>query len=165
MTDQKTWVRDHLALLDQTEQRLNEAIERLGSQALTSRLGGGWTVKEMLAHLAFWEETCLPVVECMFRGKPEIAVEDWHGGDDLGLAPGVPWPDADTHNRREAKWALAHTDTEVLQRLSDATQMLRNLIRSLSDDEVNGDIGNHLSQNCHHTAEHIAQLEALYASD
>src|SRR5262245_2650440 len=94
------WAREQLAVLDEGWKRLSAAIDRLGPGGLDRPLTPFWTVKEMLAHLAFWEETSLPVIQTLYRGGPELPVSQWYGGADLELAPDAPWPDADTHNAR-----------------------------------------------------------------
>ena len=94
----------------------------------------GWTAKEMLAHVAFWDEAVVPVVVTMFRGEGLPA--GWSfGSGDLGLADG-DWPVRDVHNAREAAWARNRTPTEVLERADRAHAGLVALIGSLGDDEV-----------------------------
>jgi hypothetical protein len=94
----------------------------------------GWTAKEMLAHVAFWDEAVVPVVVTMFRGE-ELPAGWSFGSGDLGLAGGA-WPAPDVHNAREAAWARARTPAEVLARADGAHAGLVALIGSLSDDEV-----------------------------
>ena len=104
------WAREQMAVLDSGWTKCMMALERLGPDGLEQPLTSAWTVKEMLAHLAFWEETSLPVIQTIFRGGPDLPVEQWYGGADLELAPDAPWPDADTHNAREARWACSRTN-------------------------------------------------------
>src|SRR6186997_488718 len=135
------WAREQLAVLDAGWERLTGVVDRLGAIGLERPLTPSWTVKEMLAHLAFWEETSLPVIQTMFRGGPELSVEQWYGGDDLELAPDSPWPNADTHNAREARWARSRTAAEVLDRLKRARQKLKSVIATVTDEESRGPIG------------------------
>ncbi|MEM9660223.1 MAG: DinB family protein, partial [Planctomycetota bacterium] len=125
-------------------------------------LSDAWTVKEMLAHLAFWEETSLPVINTIFRGGAEVPVDQWYGGADLELAPDAPWPDADTHNEREARWARRRTTDEVIERLRQARENLKTVIATVTDEEGRGPIGEHWSAEaiCRHVDEHLAQIEA-----
>ena len=80
-------------------------VDRLGLDRFKHVSPAGWTVKEMLAHIAFWEETVTPVVVGWFRGGPDEAFEGWYGGEELGLTRDDPWPVADVHNAREAAGA------------------------------------------------------------
>ena len=96
--------------------------------------GAGWTAKEMLAHVAFWDEAVVPVVATMFRGE-ELPAGWSFGSGDLGLADDV-WPAPDVHNAREAAWARARSPAEVLDRADRAHAGLVALIETLSDDEV-----------------------------
>lgn len=155
------WASEKLKHLEASQDRLSQAIALLGTEGLDHRIRDGWTVKEMLAHLAFWEETSLPVIEGMFRGGPEVSVEEWYGGSDLEMAPDTPWPDADTHNEREARWARSHTHTEVLDRLHGARRLLMKVTASITDEEGNGQIGQHLTEMFHHTESHLAELELI----
>jgi hypothetical protein len=94
----------------------------------------GWTTKEMLAHVAFWDEAVVPVVVTMFRGDPMPA--GWSfGSGDLGLA-GNDWPPAEVHNAREAAWARARPAAEVLERCDRAHAQLVALLLTVTDEEV-----------------------------
>lgn len=74
---------EQIGLIESGRQRLREAAERLRGSGMEATTSAGWTVKEMVAHVAFWEETVNPVVNGMYRGN-EVSVEEWYGGDDLG---------------------------------------------------------------------------------
>src|SRR5689334_21948571 len=108
------WAREQITILDNDWAKCMAALERLGPDGLEKPLTSTWSVKEMLAHLAFWEETSLPVIQSIFRGGPELTAKEWYGGADLELTPDAPWPDADTHNVREARWARSRSSAEVL---------------------------------------------------
>ena len=97
-----------LKQIKEASRPFREAVERLGAEGMERRTEAGWTVKEMVAHVAFWDECALPVVNGMFRGDQEwlavdrATLERWYGGDDLGLGADDSWPRADVHNAREA---------------------------------------------------------------
>ncbi len=118
----------------------------------------------MLAHLAFWEETSVPVIRCIYRGGPEIAVEQWYGGDDLKLTPDDPWPVADVHDAREARWARTRSGPEVLDRLARARQKLIGVLATVTDEEGSGPIGKPWSGEamCRHIDQHLATIPAEY---
>ena len=93
----------------------------------------GWTAKEMVAHVAFWDEAVVPVVVTVFRGQ-QLPPGWTFGSGDLGLTDGV-WPAADVHNAREAAWARARTAEEVMERADRAHVGLVELLATLTDDE------------------------------
>jgi hypothetical protein len=155
------WSRIQLAVLDDGWGRLVAVLDRLGPDGYEQPLTPMWNVKEMLAHLAFWEETSLPVINTIFRGGPEIPISLWYGGSDLELAPGAPWPDADTHNAREARWARSRSPAEVVERLTLARRKLKSVLVTVTDEESRGPIGEHWSGDaiCRHVDRHCDQVE------
>ncbi|MBW3549093.1 MAG: maleylpyruvate isomerase N-terminal domain-containing protein [Actinobacteria bacterium] len=68
--------------LDKVEEgwsQFRAAVARLTPSEIERETLAGWTVKEMLAHVAFWEETVKPVFVGWFRGEPDDAFEGWYG--------------------------------------------------------------------------------------
>jgi hypothetical protein len=116
----------------------------------------GWTAKEMLAHVAFWDEAVVPVVVTMLRG--ETLPAGWSfGSGDLGLAGGV-WPPADVHNAREAAWARTRSPAEVVDRCESAHRQLVDLLATVTDDEVHQHLGYFQGLGSHY-GEHLGDLE------
>lgn len=115
----------------------------------------GWTAKEMLAHVAFWDEAVIPVVATVFRGD-ELPTGWAFGSGDLGLPEGQ-WPPADVHNAREAAWARRRSASEVVDRADGAHTQLMAVLRTVTDQEVSdhpgyfGDLGTHYE-------EHLVEL-------
>ena len=138
---------------------LRASALRLGLDRATA---AGWTIAEMLTHVAFWEETCVPMA-AHFRGQPRPSVAGWYGGHDLGVGPDDPWPNADVHNAREASWARTHSADAVLARWDTAHARLLALIQALSDDELSDPRLQELFDNesFGHYSEHQAELDAL----
>jgi hypothetical protein len=125
------------ALLDRIEsswKALRIRLDNLSLDELDGRLADGRTVKQALAEVAFWNETCAPVFAWM-RGQPEVPVSEWYGGADLGLPPGAPWPKDDVHRAREAAWADSMGHDAVLDRLETAHSKAIATIATLSPDE------------------------------
>ncbi len=143
--------------------RLRDAVELLGPDGLDRRTSSGWTVKELVAHVAFWEEAVDPVVNAMFRGA-EVRSEEWYGGDDLGVGPDDPWPEASVHNAREAAWARARTPEEVLARWDRSHRRLLDVVATLTDDEVANDeyLARLGATTSLHYTEHLPEVEALH---
>jgi hypothetical protein len=130
------------------------AVTELGD-ALEEPTPGGWTAKEMLAHIAFWDEAVIPVVVGMFRGEELPA--DWaFGSGELGLPEGT-WPEADVHNAREATWARGRSQADVIERCDRAHAQLMDLLASVTDDEVASHV-DFFSALANHYVEHLQEL-------
>ncbi len=135
----------------------------LSAGATAASLGGalnaptcaGWTGKEMLAHVAFWDEAVVPAVVTMFRGQN--LPPDWaFGSGDLGLGDGE-WPAADVHNAREAAWARTRPLTDVIERCDRAHHRLAALLKSVTDGEYADHAGYFAGLGAHYD-EHLAEL-------
>ena len=151
---------EQLELIESGWRRLRRAVERAGEGGMEAATAAGWTVKEMVAHVAFWEETVNPVVNGMYRGR-EVPLEEWYGGNDLELAPGEAWPIADVHNAREAAWARARSADEVLARWDRAHQRLLAVVRTITEEEAGRHeyFGKIAAATYDHYAEHLRELK------
>lgn len=72
---------NRIELLDDTyagRTRLEAALVRLTPEQMTSLdLGGGWSVKDLLAHLGWWEARCVEIYHALSSGKaPETPVTE-----------------------------------------------------------------------------------------
>ncbi|MEM6334084.1 MAG: maleylpyruvate isomerase N-terminal domain-containing protein [Planctomycetota bacterium] len=155
------WTTHERAHLDAIAARMQTVADRFTPDQWDRPIRQGWTTKQMLAHLAFWTETTQPVVRTMLRGGNELPADRWYGGDDLGLGPNDPWPDADTHNTREAAWAAHRTPQAVIDRWTHAHRQLNDLIASVTPQEATSEIGAYLTQSREHTQHHLTELEAI----
>jgi hypothetical protein len=149
-----------LDLLEAEYRPFRDAAEKLGAEGLERPTPAGWTAKEMLAHIAFWDEASFAVITSMFRGQP--LPEGWAFGS--GYVPEDPWPRADVHNAREAAWARPRPAAEVLARWDEVHRRLRETLRTITDEEaaehsdyLNSEIPGRYSQ-------HMDELEALLDS-
>jgi hypothetical protein len=140
-----------------------QEIDRLAPEAFDAPTPAGWTVKEMLAHVAFWSETVEPVVVGMLREEP-ISEADWYGGDDLAVMG--PWPPAYVHNAREAEWGRSRSVKEVLARLDAAHRQAVKIAASLNDREMADDrfTGKVRAATIDHYTEHLAELRKARGS-
>lgn len=144
-------------------EQFRRVVAGLRKPGFDLRTTSGWTVKGMLAHVAFWEETVPPGVNAMLRERPWVGLDllprrleadhdyeadpYWHGGDAWVLPlrrgdwhGGEPWDEAVPflevdHNGREAAWGDARTHTEVLERLDRAHARLVDTVGSFTDAE------------------------------
>lgn len=109
-------------------------VAALEGRDLEATTPAGWTVKEMVAHVAFWLETTPPFVSGAFRGDEAAYAVTFPSGfvpPDDGS-----WPTADVHNAREASWALEQTSNVVVQRLREAQRRLEEFLVTVTDEEA-----------------------------
>lgn len=111
-----------------------EEVARLPEDAFDEVTASGWTVKEILAHVAFWEETVAPFIQGMLRGRGWPDQAEWHGGGGFDGARG--WPEADVHNAREAAWSRTRSAADVLARWDRAHDRCLAAVRDLTDEEA-----------------------------
>ena len=78
--------RDALATIEDGQARLDELSGRLSEEDLTrpATIGGGdWSAKDLIGHIAFWEEVALAVLDSWRRGAGlDLAVAFAPGGTD-----------------------------------------------------------------------------------
>ncbi len=122
------WARsDLLAKISSAHRSMREAIGALPAPRWDEKLPAGWTLKEIVGHLAYWEST-IPafVADLRTRTPQEVAllVADDGGGD------------ADELNARAAAVARGLSRDEVLRRWDDAHSEMLEVARNLSDAEL-----------------------------
>jgi hypothetical protein len=73
--------RAYVAENDRERRRLEGLVSRLDDAALGRAMPAGWTVAGVLAHLAFWDQRIVALVELLRRGAPvpweQEADVDW----------------------------------------------------------------------------------------
>jgi hypothetical protein len=62
--------RSYIAENDRERRRLESLVARLDDAGLSRAMPDGWTVAGVLAHLAFWDERIILLVELLKRGAP-----------------------------------------------------------------------------------------------
>jgi len=60
--------RSHIAENDRERRRLEALVDRLDDAALSRPMPAGWTVAAVLAHLAFWDQRAVILIEMLARG-------------------------------------------------------------------------------------------------
>ena len=137
------------------------AVQSLAGPGWARTTEAGWTVKEMLAHVAFWDEAAVPVITFMLRGQ-EIPKQDWFGS---GFQPPEDrdWPPDYEHNAREAAWGREHSPEEVLTRLLGAHHAAVEAVAGISDEEA-PQYASYLEDQANHYREHLAELHAVLGS-
>jgi len=119
-----------LKKISQSHRSMREAIGALPAERWDEKLPAGWTLKEMVGHLAYWESTVPAFVESLRTGTPEevaLLVADDGGGD------------ADEQNARAAAEARRLSRDEVLRRWDDAHTEVLEVARNLTDSELADD--------------------------
>jgi hypothetical protein len=132
------------------------AVTALGVEGLERATPSGWTGKEMLAHVAFWDEAVYGAVQGMFRSLP---LEGWSFGSGYTPAADGEWPEADVHNAREAAWARERTGAEVVERWRAAQAQLFAVLDTVTDDEV-AEHAEYFATLGRHHDEHRQELES-----
>jgi hypothetical protein len=161
------WAREKIADLDRLWDRYWPYIQGLTGEQFNTRLPEGRTVKEVLAHIAFWEEAAVGFVRTVIRGE-NIPEGEWYGGSDLMLKEGDPWPRADVHNAREAKWAQSQSNEAVLKRMERARTQLIELLQTVTPEEAEGLVGEFYrdgEDRSKHFEEHMPEILRLVKSD
>jgi hypothetical protein len=106
---------------------MREAIGALPAGRWDEKLPAGWTLKEMVGHLAHWESTVPAFVDSLRTGTPQevaLLVADDGGGD------------VDAQNARAAAEARGLSRDEVLRHWDDAHAEVLEVARTLSDVEL-----------------------------
>jgi hypothetical protein len=134
---------------------LRDRVESMDPGEWTRTTAAGWTVREMLAHVAFWDEAAVPVVTYLLRGE-EIPRRDWfesgfHAPEDRD------WPPDYEHNAREASWGREHSNEEVLGRLLRAHESALASVGTIGDKEAFR-FESYIRDHAAHYREHLAEL-------
>jgi DinB family protein/mycothiol maleylpyruvate isomerase-like protein len=108
-----------LAKISGPHRSMREAIGALPVERWDEKLPAGWTLKEMVGHLAYWESTIGAFVDSLRAGASR------DGGGDV-----------DAQNARAAAEVRGLSRDEVLRRWDDAHSEMLEVARNLSDAEL-----------------------------
>ncbi len=118
-----------IAALDELHAEVLNLLAKVpeGERATPGIGGGEWSVKDLLGHLAFWEELALEAADAWDRGERPRVAEIFAAGDE-----GVRRANAEDQERKAA-W-----DYEEVRTLADETHArLTARIREMSDEDWN----------------------------
>jgi hypothetical protein len=132
-----------------------ELAERLRPR-LEEKTPAGWTAKEMLGTIAFWDEAAFGWITIGIR-QGQLP-DGWVFGS--GFAPVAEWPADYVHNAREAAWAREKSTDEVLERCETAHAGLLAIIDTVTDEEASAN-PDYFPQLGAHYRDHLPELEAL----
>lgn len=143
--------------VEETWKPFRRAVSRLGDAGIERSTPAAWSAKEMLAHVAFWDEAVEGAVLSLFR--QEALPTGWAFGSGYVPDPGT-WRAADVHNAREAAWGRGQSPASVVARLDAAHARLGRFLESVTDGEATAHAGYFGELGKHYPA-HQPELEAL----
>ncbi|HWQ11427.1 MAG TPA: DinB family protein [Roseiflexaceae bacterium] len=116
-----------LEVLEASWRQLDEAIEGLDDAAMTEPgVTGAWSVKDLLGHVAAWEQLALR------------HIEDWRAG----AAPQGVWgPAVDSFNAAESERRREAPLAAVREELTGTRQRLRAALAGLTDSDWDAVVG------------------------
>jgi hypothetical protein len=113
--------RDALARMDEAWSAFRDRVHQLPSEQLEARIGdGGWTRKQMLAHIGAWHDL-----------TGERLTRFAESGE-----PGEPPEDEDVINARVARSAEGRTTGEILLAMEDSYRRVRREVSRLTDAQL-----------------------------
>ena len=146
-TDQAA-VHDTLARMDEGWSRFRERFHALPGEHIEAHIGdGGWTRKQMLAHVATWHDLTVDrLLRFQESGEPSELDEE-----------------TDAINARSARTAVGRTSGEILLAVDDSYRRLRREVARLSDAQLSahGDWAAAIiaGNTYDHYTEHLADLK------
>lgn len=113
-------VAETLHLVDEAWAGFYETLRRLRGEQLAERIDGGWTRKQMLAHIAAWHDLTIERL-LAFMGDGEV-----HRLEE----------DDDVVNARVARTAEGRTTGEILDAVESSFRRLRRQVGYLTDEQL-----------------------------
>lgn len=107
--------------MDEAWAAFRDRVHALPTEQIERHIGdGGWTRKQMLAHITAWHElTTDRLARFVESGEPEPSTED-----------------EDAFNARIARAAVGRTTGEIVLALDDSYRRLRREVARLTDDQM-----------------------------
>ena len=140
----------HIAENTATRERLKALVTRLSDADLLRPLGEGWSVAATFAHIAFWDQRALRLLEKWERE---------------GVKPSPLPADVDAINDAAQALCLAIPPRAAAQLMVDTAEALDRKIEQIAP-ELAAAIqaaGGHVSfKRWHHRREHLEQLEQMF---
>lgn len=148
-TQRPTTARETLVVLDEAWRQFREAVDAIPGEYLDLRLEvGGWTRKQMLAHISVWHDLTVQRLNSFMQTGQAATLSEHE----------------DVINARAARAAEGRTAGEIMQNIDDSYRRLYRLIGRLSNDQLqvhDGWAGAVIAGNTYdHYREHRADLKA-----
>jgi hypothetical protein len=147
---------DKQAALTKLEEQYNAllaSLKGLDEQAMSQRFYGDWNIKDILAHLAGWQQTMTGAMERMARGEKPVP-------------EGVDYSDADKWNAGFAGAMKAQNAETIIAVLRQAYANYVRAAQAVPDDRYGeGKTINRLleSSGYGHIEEHLPEIQAFRA--
>ena len=133
---------DAIAVLETVRREMLDAIDGIPEEKMAVVAFGTWSVKDVLCHLASWEQFAVPDLQRVGRGHiPQLAtlrleeIDDWNAGlmrsRNLFPLPQVMFELEDSHRQL----------VDALGALPDNLFAAGQMVRMLTDGLVNGEKG------------------------
>jgi hypothetical protein len=142
--------RSHAAHNKTQRERLRALVNRLSDDDLRRSLSAGWTVASVLAHLAFWDQRALVLLERWERGGQESAPRP------------INRPDVDWINDSAKALCLALPPRAAAQLAATIADAVDRKIEALPEELVaaNAAAGNPINLlRAEHRLEHLDEIE------
>lgn len=139
--------RSYVAKNDAERRRLETLVARLDDATLGRPLPAGWTIAAVLAHLAFWDQRIVVLVERLRRDEPVLPLDD----------------DVDWINDAAKPLLLALPPRRAAETALEVAAAADRAVAALSDAELarNAAAGNRLNvQRFEHRREHLDEIES-----
>ncbi len=143
--------RDFVAQNNQQRARLQDLIGRLTDAELARSLPAGWTVASVLAHLAFWDQRAL------------VLLERWQQAGAAAVPPAMRDADVDWINDATKPLALALSPRRAADLTIAIAEAVDRKIEALPEEFVarNAGAGSPLNLlRAEHRREHLDEIEA-----
>ena len=134
-----------VALIEAGFRPLRDAVGALAEAGSDQRTAAGWTLKEMIAHLAYWEGTVSPSFAALRAGRAE---DNGRSVDDV--------------NAEVAREARGRSRSEILARWDVAHARVLEAVRTMSEAELTDErfIDKVAGETYGHYPEHSRELAA-----
>ena len=133
------------ALLDDARQELTASLQGLTAEQMEIPLPEGWSVKDVVAHVAMWEEITLPDMYRAMRGRHTVT-GSWEG-------PFDDWNDIQFELRRDFPLA------QVMEELAETRRATLEALRAAPEARLtSGFIPVTCAIYAQHDREHAAQI-------
>lgn len=142
--------RSHIAQNDAQRERLRALVERLSDADLARLLSAGWTIAGALAHLAFWDQRAL------------VLLERWELGGPGATPPPINHDDVDWINDAAKALCLALPPRAAARLAVSTAEAVDRKVAALPDDRVVANVAAGSPLNllrAQHRREHLDEIE------
>ncbi len=142
--------RSHIAHNDAQRERLRALVERLSDADLARPLSAGWTIAGALAHLAFWDQRAL------------VLLERWERGGPGATPPPINHDDVDSINDAAKALCLALPPRAAARLAVSTAEAVDRKVAALPDDRVAANVAAGSPLNllrAQHRREHLDEIE------